>query len=315
MMNASTPPQNLQHIPSVPYVDNPSKLQTLDLWLPRPLQESDPRSTTWIVYVHGGAWRDPTQDSRCVVPTLNHLPSTTLSSIAAIASINYRLSPYTTHPTLPSSPADPDRNALHPQHIRDVAAAIHFLRVQYGMQRWVGAGHSCGATLLAQLVSKIGLAGDDDVEDVGNGPEALMLLEGIYDIPRMLRNHEPPACPANIAQIYVEFVEGAFGPDRDIQGGGGRTWFQSVSPAFGSFVRGMWPAGKLAVIAYSPEDELIEGEQGDAMLSRFKEEGWVEGGEGDRVVESKALKGGHDWIWEDGVQIANLIAEVVKRIV
>jgi hypothetical protein len=37
--------------------------------------------------------------------------------------------------------------------------------------------------------------------------------------------------------------------------------------------------------------------------------------EGSRVLEVRDLKGRHDWIWEDGKQIAKLLAEAVQRLV
>jgi len=270
-------------------------------------------------YVHGGAWRDPVQDSRCFEPTLSHLleaHSTTLSKVAGIASINYRLSPYSSHPTEPSTPSDASRNALHPDHVRDVASAIQYLATEYGMRKWVGAGHSCGATLLLQHVSGIGLTDQEGTKALG-GPEGLILLCGIYNIPLLLRNHDPPTCPENISAIYHEFIAGAFGQDQDA--------YRAVSPVFGRFGAQQWPNGKLMVLAHSYEDELIERQQRDVMCVALDREGWgivMEVGdgeadleEGSRVLEVRDLKGGHDWIWEDGKQIAKLLAEAVQRLV
>jgi hypothetical protein len=38
-------------ISSVPYTDAPNQLQTLDVWLPRPLEQSDPAHSIWIMQV------------------------------------------------------------------------------------------------------------------------------------------------------------------------------------------------------------------------------------------------------------------------
>ncbi|KAJ4338388.1 hypothetical protein N0V87_003931 [Didymella glomerata] len=304
-----------KRISSIPYADSSNTLQSLDIWLPRPVEQSDPKSSTWIVYVHGGAWRDPTQDSRCIEPTLSHLlksHAATIDKLAGIASLNYRLSPYPSHPTSPSTPSDTSRNAVHPEHVRDVAAALTFLRNEYGMQRWVGAGHSCGATLLLQYVSGIGL--DTALE---GGPEGLVLLCGVYNIPLLLQNHDPPACPENISKIYYEFIAGAFGSDQSV--------YRSVSPVAGTYGTKQWKEGKLMVLAHSYEDELIERQQRDVMCVALDREGWgivMEDGDGEanigagsRVLEVRDLKGGHDWIWEDGEQVANLLADVVGRLV
>jgi hypothetical protein len=38
-----------QYIPQLEYTSPPTRLQTLDLWLPRPLEESDPTTTVFIM--------------------------------------------------------------------------------------------------------------------------------------------------------------------------------------------------------------------------------------------------------------------------
>ncbi len=184
------------------------------------------------------------------------------------------------------------------------------------MNTWVGAGHSCGATLLLQCVSGIGLTSEEKKQLLG-GPEGLVLLCGIYNIPLLLQNHDPPTCPDNISKIYYDFVAGAFGPDRDV--------YRSVSPVVGQYGTQQWPRGKLMVLAHSYEDELIERQQRDVMCVALDREGWgivMEIGDGEanvgdasRVLEVRDLKGGHDWIWEDGEQVARLLADVVERLV
>ncbi|KAF2034839.1 alpha/beta-hydrolase [Setomelanomma holmii] len=303
-----------KHLPSIPYSDGQNRLQTLDVWLPRPLEQSNPDTSLWLIFIHGGAWRDPTQTSHTyATPTLFHLPRTSLPSIAGYASLNYRLSPYPSHPTDPSSPTDADRNATHPTHIRDVAAGISFLKKEYGVKRWIGIGHSCGATLLAQYVSGIGLSSD---EHHAGGPEALILTAGIYNMPLFLRTHSPPACPENIAQIYSDIVTGAFGEASSV--------YMSVSPVAGKYSSEAWREGKLMVLAHSYEDELVERAQRDVMCVALDREGWsivMEDGdeeaniaEGKRVLEVRDIKGGHDFVWEDGEECAKLIVEVVQRL-
>jgi hypothetical protein len=181
------------------------------------------------------------------------------------------------------------------------------------MKRWLGVGHSCGATLLAQLVAGIG------VEDANKtiGPEALILLEGIYNLPLLLQNHLPPTCPENISKIYASFVAGAFGDNKAV--------YHSVSPVAGKYNKSQWPEGRLLVICHSYEDELVERAQRDVMCVALDREGWsivMEVGdeedevraEGRRVLNVRDVKGGHDWIWEDGAQIAKLVDEVVERL-
>ncbi|KAF2639806.1 hypothetical protein P280DRAFT_49769 [Massarina eburnea CBS 473.64] len=285
-------------------------------------KHSEEEDLVWVIYVHGGAWRDPSQDHRTAVPTVTKLrtekhKATTEGKIAGLLSINYRLSPYASHPSNPSSPADTQRNARHPDHVQDVTGAIHFLKKEYGIKRWIGVGHSCGATLLCQLVSSPGLeTAFSSSADPRAGLEALILLEGIYDIPLLLKNHQPPACPEKIAQIYHDFVEGAFGED-----GEGEEVYRGASPTSGGYGWERWRDGRLVVLGYSNGDELVEPEQRDVLVTRFKEESWAEKGQVEdedgkvnRVVEVRDLKGGHDEIWEDGSQIADLIVDVVDRL-
>jgi kynurenine formamidase len=286
---------------AISYTSPTSKLQTLDLWLPRAPSRSDPHATTWVIYVHGGAWRDPMQDSRCVQPTIKHLEqghADALEKIAGIASINYRLSPYPSHPTDPSKPDDPQRNVRHPHHVQDVHSAIECLKKEHGLARWIGVGHSCGATLLLQLVAGIGLS-----QPCSTLPEALILLEGIYSIPLLLRNHLPPSCPENISRIYHEFIEGAFGDS---------STFDAQSPVSGMYTESAWPGAKLVVLGHSAEDELLEVAQRDVMLAKLKDEGWKDAGPATRTVQIRDLAGGHDEIWEDGLQIAGLINDAVR---
>ncbi|KAJ6202353.1 hypothetical protein J3E72DRAFT_399851 [Bipolaris maydis] len=314
---------SLKHLGSLPYTTPASRLRTLDIWLPTP-SPTAPSPSLWLIYLHGGAWHDPLQDSTCIHPLLSHLSSThstTLASLAGIASLNYRLSPYPAHPTHPSTPSDVDRTAKHPTHVRDVAAALRFLQQHHGMKRWLGVGHSCGATMLAQLVAGIGAADDKDPDAAAppTGPEALVLLEGIYNIPLLLRNHAPPACPQHISDIYRAFVGHAFGPDADDKA------LLAASPVSGKYNAEQWPDGRLLLICHSYEDELVERAQRDVMCVALDRQGWsivMEAGdeedevraEGRRVLNVRDLKGGHDEIWEDGRQIATLVAEVVQRL-
>lgn len=167
--------------------------------------------------------------------------------------------------------------------------------------------------MLCHYVSRVGL--EESVVS-GGGPEAMILTAGIYKFPLFLRNHSPPTCPENIAQIYSDIVSGAFGADSAV--------YQSVSPVAGKYDKGVWENGKLVVLAHSYEDELVERQQRDVMCVALDREGWcivMEDGDeeadvsaGRRVLEVRDIKGSHDFVWEDGEQSAKLIAEVVGRL-
>jgi hypothetical protein len=146
----------------------------------------------------------------------------------------------------------------------------------------------------------------------------LILISGIYNLPLLIRNHLPPTTPEYISEIYKNFIIGAFGEDQ-------AEW-QAVSPVSGKYNAQQWPEGKLLVLCHSYEDELVERAQRDVMCVALDREGFnivMEVGddedevkaEGRRVVNVRDLKGGHDWIWEDGKQIAILAAEAVERLV
>jgi len=303
-----------QYNAAIPYTTPATRLQTLDIWLPRPLATSSaysPRFQTWLVYVHGGAWRDPAQTSLCIQPAIKHLQhshSTAVNHITGLASINYRLSPYPDHSTDPSSPTDDQRNVRHPVHVTDIHLALNYLRKQYHLERWIGVGHSCGATLLLQLASGIGLARQPvGLPSPATGLHGLILLEGIYHIPLLLQNHSPPTCPESISQIYKDIVLGAFGQDAVAQ--------EEASPVSGTYTQ--VPRGCRVVLGHSPQDELVEEEQRAVMFQRLREDGWVTQSrpgakaEDEKTVEQRDLHGVHDQIWEDGKQIAQLIADMI----
>lgn len=292
---------------ATPYKTPSTRLQTIDIWLPDQLPASTPG--VWIIYVHGGAWRDPTQDSLCAVPTLRALVSKHADllqggTIAGIASLNYRLSPYPNHSTDPSTPDDEDRNVTHPSHIEDVRDALTYLLHEYKVDRWIGVGHSCGATLLLQLP----LVCTEKDAEIRESLQGLVLLAGIYDVATFLSSHKPPQFPENIARIYADIVAGAFGKDEGVYG--------EVSPARSG--RGaLW--GRYVVLGYSGEDELVEPGQREAMLERYVRDGWVRSEQNreagaEKVVEVRDLTLGHDEVWEDGVQVAGLIAGVAAKV-
>ncbi|KAF2145387.1 uncharacterized protein K452DRAFT_348969 [Aplosporella prunicola CBS 121167] len=248
------------HIASVAY-DAASRLNTLDICLPRPVEQSAP-SAVWVIYIHGGAWRDPLITSASFTPTLTHLLQHPVHSalIAGTASVNYRLSAYSTHGTHPSAPGDFARNASHPAHVSDVRAALRWLRGKYGVgvhRRFVLVGHSCGATLGAQVVF------DDEEEEEGDEvgrPVALVGVAGIYDLLGLVHRHE--GVPA-----YREFVEAAFGAEE-----------------------GAWREASPVEMAGTGSPLRV-------------------------VVLAHKLQGGHDELWERGVEVARAVGVALERVV
>ncbi|KAH7046804.1 hypothetical protein B0J12DRAFT_668528 [Macrophomina phaseolina] len=327
------------YIKGLPY-GTASRLQTLDVCLPRPLSES-PADAIWVVYIHGGAWRDPLVTSSALSPALTHLlsssssasvssssasvssssssspPTRPLAHIAGFASLNYRLSPYPQHPTHPSLapttsiPArHAGRNVTHPTHVDDVAAALRWLRREYGVggtaadggkaRDWAVVGHSCGATLAWQLLD--GWLESADERDRVAAPVGVVGLCGLYNLPLLAENH------ADVA-AYEEFLQSAFGGDESV-------WLRASPTQMGArFGPEKWRAGRVVVLGASPDDQLVEGMQRDVMVRALEERGWVSGeGRDGRELVLLELEGLHDDCWKEGKGVAKAVECVVGRL-
>ena len=268
----------------IPYSEE-SSLNTLEICIPRPPSLED-ASRFWIVYIHGGAWRDPAISASSFSKTQEKLLASTVNDrVTGYASVNYRLSPYPSHPTDPSNPSDPARNATHPDHINDVLAAILFLQERYQFEdRYILVGHSCGATLALQVAMKRYWGSQYEstfaLELNVIPPVAIVGLEGIYDIPALVDDHkEEPA--------YRDFVTNAFG----VSG------WDLASPTNADF-DDSWPDGKLVVLAHSSDDTLVEWKQVELQKAALEAQGWRDIGE--RRVKTFELQGDHDEVWETG---------------
>ncbi|ESZ91525.1 hypothetical protein SBOR_8096 [Sclerotinia borealis F-4128] len=248
----------------------------------------------WVIYIHGGAWRDPRVTSSSILPSINRLLSSSISSkIASFASINHRLS---SHPSFPqnssSVPNHAYRNAKHPDHIQDVCSALSYLQSKYSIEdRYLLVGHSSGATLAMQI-----LMGREFLHSCGIPYESLSFklpryvlgVAGIYDV-RLLRD---------TYSAYNEFITRAYGPNE-------RVW-DEVSPARFPNFEEFGKSGKVLAFATSSGDELVDEKQIDHMVKN------VQGIGGEVVVKNlkNMLKGTHNKLWETG-DLADAIAEVL----
>ncbi|GJP97892.1 alpha/beta hydrolase protein [Aspergillus niger] len=267
----------------------------------------------WVILIHGGAWRDPTQTAlnylNPALDTLTTGDTTTLSHLKGIASISYRLSPHPSHPQDPQT-TEPThfRAAKHPDHISDVQSALSFLQGKYNIgSNYILVGHSCGATLAFQSVMGRFRAQLKEVM-----PSAgIVGMAGIYDL-RLLRDTH------RSVSAYQDFIEGAFGSDEGV--------WDDVSPALGRGGEGVSDGWRnigdgegeekrlVAVLAYSGGDSLVDPTQREAMKKHLEEE-WVGGsGRGEKVVEMLDIKGEHDDAWEKGEELARAIAFAVEKV-
>lgn len=221
-----------------------------------------------------------------------------LGHIAGFASINYGLSPK------PGDASDdPARQKRHPEHLQDVIKAMDWLRREYGVGvcngkdgwEYIVMGHSCGATILFQLA--MGLISEGEGSRFGTGignPTALIGLEGLYDLPLLVRNHEH-------VPYYRAFVESAFGEDKE--------FWREVSPVSG-VGRYVWEGVRTIVLGMSREDELVEWEQVHVMMQKLE----VLSQDDERQFRLVELSGGHDACWSQGVGIIKALAVTVEAL-
>ena len=207
-------------------------------------------------------------------------------NITGLASISYRLSP---HPSFPQDPENTPsyelRVARHPQHVEDVVSALAFLHSRYRFgQRYILVGHSCGATMAFQSVMPRVIN-----RTVCPPPTAILGVAGIYDLQLLRDKH------ADIS-AYQDFIEGAFGS---------HGW-DAVSPACvkgDAGVEGGWKDGRLAVLARSTDDELVDASQGEAMRDTLASN-WANTS---RLITTLSLRGSHDDAWKDGEELARAV--------
>jgi len=309
----SSPPSYPFHRRGIRY-GNDHALQTLDVFIPAALDPSaDRTSKVWLIFIHGGAWCDPDQSSTELQPALQLLYPGALSAgpaskqettkalehrVAGYASINYGLSPRPGEYT-----ANPSRNRAHPEHLQDLVKAMRFLRREYRVgahDAWdfVAMGHSCGATMIFQLA--MGVLPAEEGGESGFGvdvkkPVALVGLEGLYDLPLMIENHQE-------IPYYRAFVASAFGYDEGL--------WKRVSPV-SSDAGMLWKDTKCVILGMSEQDELVEWGQVEVMSRHVNKSGE---NERDQVFKLLKLTGRHDEIWSKGVGIIKALKTTLVAI-
>lgn len=161
-------------------------------------------------------------------------------------------------------------------------SALKFLKKEYGVgDDYILIGHSAGATLAFQLLM------DQPTKDADSNPplpSTILGVSGIYDLVSLDDRHKGN---------YAGFITAAFGSDKKV--------WDDVSPVHftGSF-RENWPSSRLAILAWSPEDTLIDEPEIKAMAAKLLK---------DRVNVNvtQDLTGDHNEVWEEGSQLAQLV--------
>lgn len=255
------------------------------------------------------------------VPAINRLlavdsPYVDRSRIAGFASIGYRLS---SHPEFPQDPATTPttqlRVAQHPDHIDDVRSGLAALArdgpstagspANYlAHDRYIVYGHSCGAFLAFQLW----MDGNDD----SNPPPCVIGLEGIYDLCGFVERGGSLAHGGGpgtgFAAALETIAEGAFGSDRSV--------WDAASPGrhdYSKLGRKKTAKPRLAIVAYSPEDELVDGGEMDTM-EKALQQGAAQSDGRLHYVGLRDLRGRHDEVHEDGREVARVLTEAVRHL-
>ena len=309
---------------NIPYAPDANRFQNLNVYLPRtpdtsnlvgvpanslPARGADSVSPQYHVHIHGGAWRDPELTSSSIEAAVAHAFSApdVSAPITAIASLNYTLSQFPNHPTLPYDAikdhhSDPAREAVHPQHVSDILHGLALLR-SFGLadQSYILSGHSAGASLAFQAILQSPRHyGLENIPDAPC-PAALLGLNGLYDFSALVNglggSHE------HLRDEYEMLLSNAFGADQ-------QTW-PAASPArfdpaeIVERVR----AGKapgLVVLDQSTQDQLVPMNQRQRLRANLSMVGDL------RVVEGHRCAGSHAAPWVQGSMIWESLQDVLS---
>lgn len=150
------PDETVETYEGITYAQRDAGAMKLDLFVP----ETD--APPLVVYVHGGGWA---YETRANAPDLERYAA---AWGVAFASVSYRLVPIPADSPFDSAPENPTPRDVFPAQIRDVMAAIRWLRAhadEYGFDaRQIAAWGSSAGGHLAALAGTLGdisrLAGD-----------------------------------------------------------------------------------------------------------------------------------------------------------
>ncbi|ETN39434.1 uncharacterized protein HMPREF1541_05657 [Cyphellophora europaea CBS 101466] len=273
-----------QWMTSIPYAKE-NFLQSYDIF-PTVPKFGSPPPQYWVVYIHGGFYRDPLVLKESFHPTVQLLTSSSnqslQSSVAGYATLDYRLSPHTNHTQPIDTPPFAQRTAVWPQHLDDVLAAIKQLQSVHKFgSNYVLAGHSVGAqlALLAALRA----------EDSGfPAPKVVLGISGIYDFPLILEDH-----PEYSALVFNAMKEGEEIP---------------ASPAFHKAEHYEDAGVEKVVLAHSKDDGLVPWNQVEAMSKVLQQSE-----KGEDYVSVVELHGQHNDIWRDGKESSRAILAALQQ--
>lgn len=285
----------LQHIKRHQYASE-NILQSYDVLVP---SQDTSRTGPWIVFIHGGYFRDPTKDSTGLKPAISLIEESQShnalrAKISGYASLNYRLSPHPDYPQDPSStPSYTLNTARWPDQPNDITAALRHLQSHYPASRdYVLAGHSVGATLAFTMVLR--------AADAGVAlPRAVVGVSGIYDFVRIHKtnpDYEGMTSNAMTPEQYVEASPALY--DVDVYD---RRWKMAGDNVSESSSK------RVVVLAHSKDDGLVGWDQAEEMNKLF-----ANGAKWQKVLLE--LHGKHNEIWENGGELVRAFDEVMDII-
>lgn len=263
-------------------------LQSYDVLQPQ-RQISHGDRMHWIVFIHGGYFRDPKVDSSSLKPAVSLIEESRLplssalqSRISGYASLNYRLAPHPAYPEDPHTKSSYTLNsAKWPDQPDDILAGLQHLQRSYPDSRdYVLVGHSVGATLALIATLRAAEAGITP-------PKAVVGVSGIYDFPAIHKTN----------------------PDYEGMTSNGidKKYYEDASPALytAEQYKEKWDQEhQVVVIAHSRDDGLVVWDQPEEMMKVFSG--------GNFATELVELKGQHNEIWENGGELVKAIGKAVE---
>ncbi|KZL75057.1 alpha/beta-hydrolase [Colletotrichum tofieldiae] len=267
------------------YQYGPNILQTYDVYIP-PASGNDSASTNkyWLVWIHGGFYRDFAQNSTGINAAIASLeansPDVLANQIAGIASLNYRLS------ALPgvqpnNTPPNELQNARWPDHLNDAVAALKDLNNQHPIDgSYVLSGHSVGAQI--SFFAALETLHDPSIPK----PAAVLGISGIYDYPQLHITHPS----------YDYLVLNAMREDQLVE----------ASPAKVEAEKYAALDSKAFVLAHSRDDGLVPWDQAEAMEATLGSLPELE-----KKTHFFELQGAHNDIWRNGVALAKAFTETL----
>ncbi|KAJ3488169.1 hypothetical protein NLG97_g6246 [Lecanicillium saksenae] len=246
----------------LPYVQNKygdHDLQRFGVWERPGYSDASPNSY-WVIFLHGGAWRDPRNTFKDFIPAVEFLHSSSdpnLAFVRGFISIDHRLSPHPEFPQDPeTTPARSFRAAKHAKHLHDVYSGLSMAQKLYSFgNNYIFIGHSSGATIGYQLLMGGSLTPSNELPQIIHLPAAVVAIYGIYNLVGLNARYDGQ---------YSSFLTGAFGPDQDV-------WKQ-VSPSRfkGDLTAAFHGAASshnsfYTILADSADDKLLDSAEVETM--------------------------------------------------